>query len=1058
MTKKPENIIPKSLLRKPIIAILLTLLIGLVAYGFVGKAVETIIVWRETNRLEGYYRSIGYIKRDWEIEQSHSFSEAAELIGNSPYTNYGDLQRETSAVMVRYQNIDFYTGSHDAPGAMEEGEGVFNLDYWFYGKLLILDKVNAEKDGIEYFAGYRMIWEVEEVLAAYRDRIWEGKNYVMWIPARFTPNFDQMDSHLNELEEGHHYLIRVWHNPIGNYASVGNEIDVENEFDALNIKALDDADLWYLEVQEGERIDLSQPEFGKLRNEVDRLNQNLSSILLIGTSDMSAMPANQTDANNNYLFFGRWLNHDDEVNQRNVIVISKAFGVTRKVRVGSKLTVTMRSLRNPLYSYIRGDEDIENWKDYPAQTITYEVVGIYSNPAMDVNEKTNVISSIAFVPNSTFSDEYALAVTDAGISEKGFAYNFVLNNPRDQDQFIEEFRPKLKEMGFKLGFLDNNGRNFMAGADPLRKSTGIALSLLTVALSLATGLSVFLYLRQQGRNYAILRALGVPAKSGNRQLILPLLILGLVGSSIGSILSWVNGHARAAESLSRLPLPSGALPEPGLKAGWGIAFWVFSILVLLVLMYIGTRKVTDTPVLELLQNSEGIQRLKVMDPINVEVFKTSLSEVLPKLSDITVLRGRVDPKIAIKEFAEKHLIRSKAKSLLTTLVAAFLLLSLGWIQSLISSNENEIARLYASNPIRIDYFAGSQEGFVSLRNNIKRNVVDWTNDTGFSEKGNLTSIYKYQTNWYSEKNDQTYAIQYSIFAINNFEDGLLFGGNRIGYGFEFLPGFGEQNLIENWTAEDLKTKKVPLVVHQKDLEMEGWHVGDEVSLSLARAEKPITFLIIGSTAGSDWGNALAVSVDETIRTSYPMITNLSALEQHFTVPFDYAKAVFYTKPEVNYRLKEFKTLIEKKQTASSGFPKSVVIWDEEIKAVVEPMEQNLSLMEKLYPFSMLIAGLIGGALSLSLVLNQSKVTAMLRMLGVEKRKVRIMQVCQTLLLTVIGLGSGMLLLVAMKGLAVVRLSVLSAGLVYLGGTLLGSILGSVLVSNKKPMELLQVKE
>lgn len=108
----------KSILRKPLIACLLTLIIGLVAYGFTGKAVETMIVWRETNRLESYYRSIGYIKRDWELEQTHSFSDAAKLIESSPYLNYGDLQRTTSAVLDRYQNLDFYLGSQDVPDSV----------------------------------------------------------------------------------------------------------------------------------------------------------------------------------------------------------------------------------------------------------------------------------------------------------------------------------------------------------------------------------------------------------------------------------------------------------------------------------------------------------------------------------------------------------------------------------------------------------------------------------------------------------------------------------------------------------------------------------------------------------------------------------------------------------------------------------------------------------------------------------------------------------------------------------------------------------------------------
>ena len=1058
MKTKSQNVFWLSIFRRPLMSLLILLAIGFVSFGFVGKAVETIIVWRETNRLEGYYRSIGYIKRDWELEQTHSFSDAAKLIESSPYLNYGDLQRTTSAVLDRYQNLDFYLGSQDVPGSVWEGGGVYNLDYWFYGKLLLLEKAVTQRDGVEYFSGYRMIWEVEEILAGYHDRLWSGKNYVMWIPARYTPDFNQMDPHLNQLEEGNHYLIRAWHHPFGNYASIGNEIEVENEMEALNIKALDDADLWFLEVQEGERIDLTLPEYRKIQNEIDRLNQNLSSILVVGTSDMSAMPSMQTGANSNYLHFGRWLNHDDEVNQRKVMVISKAFGKTRKVRVGSKVTVTMRSLKDPMFSYIRSDEDIKNWNQYPAQTITYEVVGIYSNPVMDTLERTDALSSLAYVPNSTFSDDYALQVADSGIGEYGIAYDFVLNNPRQQDYFAEEFRPKLKEMGFTLNFLDNNGRNFMAGADPLRRSTGIALVLLTVALSISIALSVFLYLRQQSKNYAISRALGVPSKSSNRQLILPLLVLGVIGSLVGALLSWVNGHARAAESLSRLPLPSGVMPEPGISAEWGVVFWLFVILILLVVAYIGTRKVTHTPVLELLQNSEGVQKIKVMNPIDVELVKTNLSHLLPELSDLRTMQGRVNPKIAIKHFSKQQLIRTRTKSLLTIIVAASLLLALGWIQSLISNNQKEIARLYASNPIRIDFFASSKEGFDSLRNNIKNSAVKWAHETSFIKDSFLTSIHKYQTDGINVKDNQVYTIQHSIFAINSLEEGLLYGNQSIGYGMSFLPGYGEQDLIKSWTEEDFKTKKVPLVVHEKDLEMEGWQLGDEVTLRLARADKPIPFRIIGSTAGSSWGFTLAADEDEDIRTYYPMLTNLSAIEKYFSIPFDYAKAVFFTKPEMNHRLEEFKTLLKDEQAASMVFPKSVLIWDEELKAVVEPMQQNLSLMEKLYPFSIIIAGLIGGVLCLSLVLNQAKDTALLRMLGVNKHKIISMQICQILLLTTIGLVLGMFLLIVLRGFGVVQWSVGLGGLVYLVCALLGSIVGSVLVVNKKPLELLQVKE
>ncbi|HPL81301.1 MAG TPA: hypothetical protein PLU23_02260, partial [Anaerolineaceae bacterium] len=120
--------------------------------------------------------------------------------------------------------------------------------------------------------------------------------------------------------------------------------------------------------------------------------------------------------------------------------------------------------------------------------------------------------------------------------------------------------------------------------------------------------------------------------------------------------------------------------------------------------------------------------------------------------------------------------------------------------------------------------------------------------------------------------------------------------------------------------------------------------------------------------------------------------------------------------------------------------------------------QNLSLMERLYPVTLLLAGVIEGVLCLLLVLNQAKDTALLRMLGVEKHRIKSMQVSQTLLLTAIGLLISMILLIVLRGLVGIHWGIALAVVVYLSGALLGLFVGSVLVANKKPMELLQVKE
>ena len=137
-----QNVIMKSIIRKPIIAILLTLLIGLISYGFVGKAAETIIVDRETTRLEGYYRSIGYVTQENPDNEKNPYSAAVSLVQQSRELDYDDQQRQTAGFMRDFYNLDYLSGTMDVPetaysGASSwVGEGVYNLDYWFYGRLI----------------------------------------------------------------------------------------------------------------------------------------------------------------------------------------------------------------------------------------------------------------------------------------------------------------------------------------------------------------------------------------------------------------------------------------------------------------------------------------------------------------------------------------------------------------------------------------------------------------------------------------------------------------------------------------------------------------------------------------------------------------------------------------------------------------------------------------------------------------------------------------------------------------------------------------------------------
>lgn len=1053
-----KNVILKSTIRKPIVTILLTLLIGFISYGFIGKVVETIIVYRETNRLEGYFRSIGYLTKTEADKTENSYEAGAELIRQSLALASDDLQKSSAGVPRDFYNLDFNSGTMDVPdlpyveATEASGEGVYNLDYWFYGELIHFSKEYAIDIKIDYFTGYQLVFNVDNLLAGYPDNIEEGKNYVFWIPARYTLEIDKMEPHLDKMEEGERYLIHAWHHPYANFRISGT--DAVNNSKTLNLKAIEGDELWYIPLGDAVSLDFSLSKYQEIKNEIDLLNENLRAIPLIGTSDMSALPEMQLDATYNYIVEGRWLNREDEQLSNEAIVIPKALASERKLSLGDHIHLAFRALKDPYICYIRG-EDSQNWKSYQTQEVEYEIVGIYSNPDLDSEFETGALSSLSYVPNSTLNQVFAFPELASTVGDKNSAYTFVLTDPRFQDEFYEEIEPKLKELGFTLQFTDNNGKNFTLGADPMRKSNLIGSLLFGGALLIAVALSVFLYLRQQRGNYATLRALGVPARKSNRQLITPLLGLGIIGSALGTVFSWQNAHLKAGESLSQLPMPSGVAPDLSLNPWLGIPLWIFVLLVLLLGVYIGNRKVTKTPVLELLQDNRNLAKSEKEESHNVEE-KIDFDKTPFFLNAGESIKGSVKPIRAINNFSKAGILRAPLKSLLTIVVAAALLLALGWFQSLIRANNQEIDRLYSSNEIQID--VDKKSDLETMGNDKPRKIVEFFENSDFIERSYLSQIGLFRWNFDLDKKELIGLPPYTVLGINDLDEGLK--RKLIEYEITFFKGYDAEDLEEIWSEEDKGEKLLPLIVPEDILKEQNWTLGDEIEVEIENVDGFVPFRIIGSSVGGIYRiyRSLNRSAEERYVFSYHyLITNLSAIEKYYMGAPNYFEAYFFTKPSMNRELKTLKAEVNEKL---SEMPGSTIVrfWDEELLAVVEPMERNLSLMERLYPVTMVISAVIGGVLCLLLVLNQAKETALLRMLGVEKGKIRAMQVKQILVLTLIGLLLGFILLIALRGLGAAQPSVAVAALVYLVGALLGTLLGAIQVSNKKPMELLQVKE
>jgi hypothetical protein len=66
-----------------------------------------------------------------------------------------------------------------------------------------------------------------------------------------------------------------------------------------------------------------------IKNKIDILNENLHTLNIIATADMSAMPRMQEAARFYYLTAGRWLNHQDHLAGNKVIVVPEDFARLR---------------------------------------------------------------------------------------------------------------------------------------------------------------------------------------------------------------------------------------------------------------------------------------------------------------------------------------------------------------------------------------------------------------------------------------------------------------------------------------------------------------------------------------------------------------------------------------------------------------------------------------------------------------------------------------------------------------------------------------------------------
>ncbi|MCL2500171.1 MAG: ABC transporter permease [Defluviitaleaceae bacterium] len=1086
------NIFLKSVLRQPIRTFVLSLLIAAASFALVARVTEYIVVSNEIKRIEGYYRSIGILSPLYfnDFTGYHDVRRAAELIEGSRHVSISDTRRFTQGVMadrlniVTQSNVNFFHPTL-------HGLDMELMDHYFVGYLMMEPRFTRS-------GGVPMLWVginvVELVLGDPRSLISGDRTFVNERGQVATVQSRQhMYLTLTE-EEGELYERGLW-----------------SPFDGLRIAEhalfrataadMDRGDwgtvwghfIWYLLPFNEDRVFYSSPTDVDIIENFEMHSQNLSSVTVIDTKDMTAIPRftnNRTTRLLDTMLYpaGRWLTHEDYLTGNRVAVVSAQLAIRRNLHVGETFTITLRD--NPRPNWIDRsvvdpdpwasgiehwwdnhpagwwsmiDSTHDNWRDFPTYELELEVVGVFWNIPHFIH---NFTSTEIFIP--------------AGLMPEGFGwddapllsamYSFVLDSPRSERLFIRENRAALADLGFALLFLPNGFEALAAATDPIRTSITVNLGIFTGVSVLVMLLVIFLYIRQWRRNVAIAKALGVPSSRVLAQLFTPVIYIWIPAVIVGSVVGWSFALGEAEATLGGFAEQYEVYTEALIGTVW-LAVMVGAIsLTIFTGIYLAGFSLVRRPVLEQLQgNVQRRRREKVIEsgivPENFTVEGISIPQE-------PLTKTRIGVMYSVLRHGYRHIVRSPVKTGLAFIVAMLFVLSLAWLNDTIYFTESEVERLWNETVITaeivriIDPF-DIDEVNLPWQAHIAPSSWDSVLATGFVTESYREALSVGHSQYllgishlegFIEENTKTPLDE----QLGIFCDDIV---------IEYSPGFGAEDFV---FTPDMPT---PIFVQRSYLEDFEVTIGETITFMVYDINNILQVNYATIIGAFDGGLRRGVNRFDL----HVFVMPISALYHHAqglwlfdegntewgmfgmqTGRPTYLTARFVSDPTRNRELAQLRELTEIVLAQNNlgryvgPVPLEMLLDDDVIENVIQPMERNLSLLRVLYPIAIGSAFVLALGLSLLIMMQNAKNAAIMRVLGKAKGASRAALCLEQLVVCLIGVIMGfaaMLLVGVTFGVTPLAL----AG-VYFAGAAVGSLVGAFVISAKSPMELLQVRE
>lgn len=866
---------------------------------------------------------------------------------------------------------------------------------------------------------------------------------------------------INGFKTGDLYLFRGY-----------TKIQTQSGNVSILMKPLYEGGPMYSSVENINDFNLDGERWDKLRENIEVIEQNRHTFTSIAVKDMSKLPNMQEVSRSYFLTDGRWIDINDYNAKNRACVIYYDLANARGLKVGDKISLKHTEAT---MKYIFTDKERENWKDYKTtEPIEYEIVGIFKHK----DEFMGGAEEWVFVPESTVPEGF-IDKNDIYYS----SYSFLLKTSRDEKKFLQEYTDKIKELGYNLTFVDSNAREFWNNAESMKRASINNTLVFGVLLLIAMLFTLYLHFQDFKRVYAIERTLGIPKKTARVHIVNPILIKMAIITMIITLFCRFDSIRQVEKQLSELIEGTGTKTAITISPLFLILIFIVIMLTFTIFVYFFMRSLENRSIIELIQMGEVQKKKKssieVQDDLKADIELQGLKQV-PSMAGMdfkykTAMKDKV-----LNKFIGRQITRSKLQTSLLILLALIFTFSILWLNQLVIMNKKQIENAFRNTEIDADFYSASNaKVYTGFNGVISQRILDEIELTNLVKETSKKGIAKYTKVYIKEngeekllnENDEAAQVEkYSVLFSNQLIDNE---GNLKLEEVTLNEGINPSLLNDKWhytKKEDdvhfLENEKgetrIPILASDMALEMYGLKIGDEISFDSGfRRINRVYGTIVGKFVKQS-DHAYKDGTFEGYGISPLFVMPLDVMDYVEKGKLHYEKVNVLFDKEKNNEL-YFQANAIKEMIANHEDNKTSVglkIWDEELRKVIVPLEKNLSLLEIVYPITIVISLLTAGFVAYIINLRKAKDMAILRVLGVSNREVKALSIKESLLLTLIGVLFGVLLMIVLRK---IEYSIGTTGYILAAGSYtIGTILGLMLAlknrDSKKPLELLQVKE